>query len=134
MTSRLDGLVLAPVDRQEHALRAEAAGRPQRHRRVDAERARLVRRRRDDAALVGSAAADDDRASAQLRPVALLDGREERVEVDVEDYPLAHARDSRPPPRQRCATPVHGTHPGAVAEATIRVQSTAGGGAAADLL
>ena len=91
-----DLLVLAPVDRQEHALRAQAARRPQRHRRVDAELAGLVRRRGHDAALVRPAAADDHRPAAQLRPVALLDRREERVEVDVEDRALAHARDSRP--------------------------------------
>ena len=33
----------------------------------------------------GPAAADDDRLAAQLRVVALLDGREERVQVDVQD-------------------------------------------------
>ena len=32
---------------------------------------------------------DDDRAAAQLRAVALLDGGEERVEVDVQDRPRA---------------------------------------------
>ena len=109
MTSRLTALVLAAVDGQEHALRAQPPGGPQRHRRVDAEHPRLVRRRRDDATLVRAAAADDDRPAAQLRPIPLLDGREERVEVDVEDDALAHAQDSRPvngPPGTNMCQPV----------------------------
>ena len=50
--------------------------------------ARLVAGGGDDAALVGIAA-DGDRLAAQLRVVALLDGRVERVHVDVEDAPSA---------------------------------------------
>ena len=85
-------LLVAPaVDRQEHAVRAAPDRLAQRHRRVDAEPARLVARRRHDPA-AARVAADDDRLAAQLRAVALLDGREERVEVDVEDRPLGHGR------------------------------------------
>src|SRR5688500_3447093 len=54
-----------------------------RHRGVDAELARFVRARRDDAA--ARRATDENRLAAQLRIIALLDGRVERVEVDVED-------------------------------------------------
>ena len=51
ITSRLRLLVAPPVDRQEHPVGAAPAGLAQRHRRVDAERARLVARRRHHAAL-----------------------------------------------------------------------------------
>ena len=54
------------------------------NRRAHAKRARLVAGRRDHAAL-GRIAADDDRLAAQRRVVALLDGRIERVHVDVQD-------------------------------------------------
>ena len=89
-------LVPAPVHGQEHALGAQAAGGPERHRGMHPERAGLVAGRGDDAPLVGSAAADDDRPAAKLGPVALLDRREERVEVHVQDGPAAHVRDSPP--------------------------------------
>ena len=60
-----------------------AGAQPQRlvaaHRRAHAERLGLVAGREHDAA------ADDDRPPAQRRIVALLDRREERVEVGVED-------------------------------------------------
>ena len=83
------------VDRQE-----EPSGqrrRPSRSdiARMDPEPPRLVARGRDDASSPGRPA-DDDRPAAQLRAVALLDGREERVEVDVEDRPVGHARYHRP--------------------------------------
>jgi hypothetical protein len=51
---------------------------------MDAELARLVAAGADDAARV-RVAADDHGLAAQLRMVALLDRREERVEVDVDD-------------------------------------------------
>src|SRR5712671_6505779 len=54
------------------------------HGRVDAELARLVRRSADHAPLAGPA--DDDRPAAQLRPVALLDGRIECVHIDMNDF------------------------------------------------
>ena len=57
---------------------------------------RLVGRRADDSARRRRPAADDHRLAAQLRPVALLDRREERIEVDVEDRRLGHHR--RPDP------------------------------------
>ena len=89
-------LVAAAVDWQEDPLGAQAAGGPQRHRRVDAELAGLVACGTDDAPLVGSAATDDHRLAAERRVVALLDRGEERIEVDVEDRQGrgAHARDS----------------------------------------
>jgi hypothetical protein len=71
-------------------MRAEPAGLPEGHRRVDAEDAGLVARRADDATLVRATAADDHRLAAQLRPIALLDGCKERVEVDVENRPRIH--------------------------------------------
>ena len=85
ITWRLTVRVLAAVDGQEDALRAERAGRSQRHRRADAEGARLVGRRADHAAIGRAATADDDRPAAQLRAIALLDGGEEGVEIDVQD-------------------------------------------------
>ena len=110
MTSRLTAWYFAPSTGRKMPCGTEPAGRPQRHRRVDAERARLVARRADDAALVRPAAADDDRLAAQLRPVALLDRREERVEVDVEDRPRglhrrASSRAVRGPRRIRASQP-----------------------------
>ncbi len=44
----------------------------------------LVARGEDDAS------ADDHRPAAQPRIVPLLDGREERVEVNVKDRPVGH--------------------------------------------
>ncbi len=76
--------VLRPVDREEGAAGAERRGGAEGHRRVDAEGAGLVAGGRDDAAGMRIAAHDHGPA-AQLGPVALLDRREERVEVDVED-------------------------------------------------
>ena len=64
-------------------LRAEAPRLPATHRRAHAVRLRLVARREDDAS------ADDHRSAAQPRIVPLLDGREERVEVGVEDLRLS---------------------------------------------
>jgi hypothetical protein len=39
---------------------------------------------------VRTASTDDDRPAPQLRPIALLDRREEGVQVDVEDRPRVH--------------------------------------------
>ena len=61
------------------------------HRRADAVRLRLVARGQHDAA------ADDHRPAAQPRVVALLDRREERVEVGVEDLRAAHRTHVRIP-------------------------------------
>src|SRR4029079_5981384 len=76
------------VDRQEDALGAQRAGGPERHRRMDAEDPRLVARGADNAALVWAATTHDHGLAAKLRPIALLDGGEERVEVDVKDRPV----------------------------------------------
>ena len=54
------------------------------HRRVDAELPRGVVRGRDDAAAV-RVSSDDERLVAELRVLELLDGREERVEVEVRE-------------------------------------------------
>ena len=90
ITSRLTSVYLAPSTGQEDRRGAQRRGRPERHRRVDAELAGLVAGGRDDATVRGPATADDDRPAAQLRSVALLDGCEERIEVDVEDGPVGH--------------------------------------------
>src|SRR2546423_14674371 len=72
---------------------------------MDSEGACLVTGRAHHAAVVGSATTHDDRLAAELRMVALLDGGEERVEVDVEDRALGHAAIIAPPPDQPSATP-----------------------------
>ena len=77
------GVEAAAQERRVGAPRACLAGR---HRRPDAVLACLVRRRGDHPAPAD--AADHDRLAAQRRLVALLDGREERVEVEVQ-----HRRD-----------------------------------------
>src|SRR2546423_10644999 len=77
---------------------------------MDPERSRLVAGRADPAAVVRSATADDDRLATELGMVALLDGGEERVEVDVEDRALGHAAIIAPPPDQPSATPGEVTH------------------------
>ena len=104
MTSRLAGLVPAPVNRQERAVGAQPVRGPERHRGVDAERARLVAGRRDHAPLRRVGAADDHGLPAQLRPIALLHRGEERVQVDVEDgagrHDAYHGPTLRPPDRR----------------------------------
>ena len=65
--------------RHDGRLRAEAAGRRRAHRGADAVRLRLVAGRQHDPQ------PHDHRAAAQAWVVALLDGREERVEVCVQD-------------------------------------------------
>ena len=69
---RDDDRVGTPSLRDGHRLRG-----------VTSEAPRLVRRRCDHAAR--AVAADQDRLPAQLGTVALLDGREERVHVDMQD-------------------------------------------------
>ena len=68
----------------EDGLRAAAQRLGARHRRADPEAARDVVRGRDDAAAV-RVAADDERHAAELRALQLLDGGEERVQVEVGD-------------------------------------------------
>ena len=64
---------------------------------MDPEDASLVARRRDDTARVlATATTDHDRAAAELRAIALLDGGEEGIEIDVEDRSDGHARYHRP--------------------------------------
>ena len=126
MTSRLAGLVAAAVDRQEDPVRAAPVRLAQRHRRVDAEPPRLVARGRDDAARVLAAgAADDDRPAAQLRPVALLDRGEERVEVDVEDRPRGHARYHRPAVEPPADVPSRSRRPGHSGTAVVAIEPDA---------
>ena len=62
---------------------AAAARGHGRHGRAHAEFPRLVAGGGDDAAFAG--AADGDRLAAQVRIVALLDGRIERIHVDMDD-------------------------------------------------
>ena len=73
------------VGPHEDRRRAAPVGLGGAHRRADAEAPRLVARGRDDAA-AARIAADDDRLAPQLRPVELLDGGEEGVEVEVRDH------------------------------------------------
>ncbi len=68
--------------RDHDRLRAEEARLPSAHRRVHAERLRLVARREHDAP------AHDHRTALQRGVVALLDRRVERVEVGMEDRRL----------------------------------------------
>ena len=70
------GLHPRPYD---DGVRAEPQGAPPAHRGPDSERLRFVARREHDPA------ADDHRTPPESRVVALLDGREERVEVGVQD-------------------------------------------------
>ena len=79
-------LVAHEIRRHEHRLRAQALGADRRHRRAHAELARLVTRRAHHRAR--AAPRDDHRPAAQGRVVALLDGRIERVHVDVQDLAL----------------------------------------------
>ena len=55
------------------------------HRRADAEPARDVVRGRDDAAAL-RVAADDERPRPERRILELLDGGEERVEIEMGEY------------------------------------------------
>ena len=63
--------------------RAEFARSRRRHRRVDAELPRLVARGGNDAAPF---AADRHRLASQFRIGGLLDGREERIGVEMDDH------------------------------------------------
>ena len=70
--------------RDDDHVRTQLPRLPSRHRGLDAEGLRLVARGQHDPP------PDDDRTALQTRIVALLDRREERVEVRVEDVRLAH--------------------------------------------
>ncbi len=72
-------VVLEP-GRHHDRLRAQLAGLTSAHRRAHPVRLRLVAGREHDAG------ADDDRAAAQVRVIALLDRRVERVQVGVQDH------------------------------------------------
>ena len=85
-----DGAVDVEPRRHEHQFRALPHGGGRRHGRAHAERARLVARRGHHAAL--GAVANRHRPAAQLRVVALLDRRIERVHVDVDDLATAACR------------------------------------------
>ena len=86
--------VAAHARRQEYCMRAGGAGPRHRHRRVDAEPARLVARRADHSP--STETADDHGPAAQPRVVELFDRGEERVEVDVQDRRVGpHVRASR---------------------------------------
>src|SRR4029079_12734686 len=62
---------------------ARLASAGHRHRRMHTKRTRFVTCRTDDSPIAETA--DDHRPAAQARVVELLDGSEERVEVDVEE-------------------------------------------------
>ena len=76
--------VLLEIRADDREVRAEADRARHRNRRAHAELARLVAGGRDHAARLRRAA-DRHRLAAQLRPIALLDRRVERVHVDVDD-------------------------------------------------
>jgi len=87
----------------DHRAGAASDGGGHRHRRVDAEDARLVGRRRHDAP--APVASHQHGAAAERRIVPLLDRGVERVHVDVENV-ASHAR--RPlrapsPPCRQCS-------------------------------
>jgi hypothetical protein len=69
----------------EHAVRAQAAGRPAGQGGADAELAGFVAGRAHDPALVRRCA-DDHWPAPQFRPVALLDRRVEGVHVEMQDH------------------------------------------------
>ena len=71
---------------EEHDVGAAAERLGRAHRRADAEAPRDVVRRRHDAA-AARVAADDERPRAQRRVLELLDGGEERVEIQMGEYP-----------------------------------------------
>ena len=73
------------VGPDEDRARAAPVGLGRAHRRADAEAPRLVARGGHDAA-AARIAADHERLAPQLGPVELLDGGEERVEVEVRDH------------------------------------------------
>jgi hypothetical protein len=82
---------------------------------IDAEPPGLVARRAHDSPVRGTAAPDHDRLAPELRAIALLDGREERVEISVQDHAAGHAPIIRPTsagvaPAWRSRTP--GRHAG----------------------
>ncbi len=85
-----DGLARLGVGRHsrgnDDGLRAESAGLVAAHRRLDAVGLRFVAGREHDTPT------DDHRPSAQARIVALLDRREERIEVGMENARLSHGR------------------------------------------
>ncbi len=93
--------VALEVRRHPDRAGTEAERAAHRHGGACPEHARLVRRRRDDAAILG-AAADEHGLAAQLRVVELLDGREEGVEIGVQNR-AGHAR-MIPPVTGRDAT------------------------------
>ena len=89
---RRDLAVALEARRHDDRLRAAPQRLAHRHRGMHAEAADLVARGGDHAAPAG--AADDHRLARELGPVVLLDGRVERVHVDVQDGALRIAHDS----------------------------------------
>ena len=87
------------VRRDDDRVRAQPARARGRHRRADAELARLVARGRHHRAR--SAAGDDHRLARQLRPPQQLDGRVERVAVEVGDDALGPGHNAQAYARRR---------------------------------
>src|SRR5262245_55322427 len=98
-----DPLVLLHVDRQERGVWAEPRGARDGHRRADAVRPGFVGSGGHHAA-PARARAHDDGPATQLRAIALLDRRVERVHVDVRDRPRARGHPTLRP--SSGATPV----------------------------
>ena len=68
----------------EDSLRTELGRGPRRHGGAHSELPRLVAGRANHPALIGRSA-DDQRLSLVLGLIALLDGREERIHIDMKD-------------------------------------------------
>ena len=82
---RLRVLAVQGVSRpQEHGVGTAAERLGRAHRRADPEPPRRVVRGRDDAAAT-RVAADDERPRPERRVLELLDGREERVEIEMRE-------------------------------------------------
>ena len=94
-----DGLRVLPVERvpgsDEDDVRAAAQRLRRAHGRANPEPPRDVVRRRDDATAL-RVAADDERPRAKRGILELLDGGEERVEVEMGEY--RHAVNGTVPP------------------------------------
>ena len=110
LDARPDRLRVLPVERvprpEEHDVGAATERLGRAHRGADAEAPRDVVRRRHDAA-PARIAADDERPRAQRRVLELLDGCEERVEIEMGEY--RHDRPRLRFARDRHAAPARAT-------------------------
>ncbi|MEA2620112.1 MAG: hypothetical protein QOC97_885 [Chloroflexota bacterium] len=96
---------------------------------MDPEDPGLVARGRDDTPrILAATPADDDRPTPELGPVALLDRREEGIEVDVQDRSRGHRRYHRPavePPAADARTGIDWPSPVTTAGVLIGIAAAA---------